>query len=168
MGHKVFTYWADGDEAFINKEGVCDCCKKNVSAYHVTNSKWWCGWNKYLGEHGKVSKEQETDTRGEYELHLCYECVASGLAAKTFQLKFNWVVNPSDECEAIGRVEVETKTPSYRMQNKDSWPVHCGEACVYLEGYGCDLDVICHDFQCRVCGKNISVYEHTDNYYTEP
>ena len=168
MKGKYFKYWANGEEAFVNREGVCDCCQKIVSEYHITNSKWWCGWKEYLSKHGRMNMEKEADTREEYELHFCYECIVSGAAAEKFRLKFNWVVNPSDEREAIGREEVETKTPSYRKQNKDSWPVHCGEACVYIEGYASDIDCICHDFQCRVCGEKISVNEHTDYYFTEP
>lgn len=173
-----FTYWENGDEAFVHHEGICDCCQKTVKEYHITKSKWWCGWNEYIRKShitkskwwygwkeyirkSKIHLERANPEREEYELHLCYDCIALGLAARKFRLKLNWVVNPSDEYEVIGREEVETKTPTYRKQTKDSWPVHCGEACVYLEGYACDIDCFCHEFRCRVCGQNISEYEQT-------
>lgn len=162
MKKPVFTYWADGSEAFIKKKGICDCCLKEVDEYHISNSQWWYGWKMYLSRRKDSALEKERQGRGDYELHLCYDCIASGTAADKFNLKFNWIVAPSDESVLPFREEVEKRTPGYLKKTKEKWPMHCGEACVYIEGYGCDIDCICHDFQCRKCGQQLSVIERTD------
>lgn len=162
MRPPIFTYWADEAEAFVHDEGICDCCQNKVNKYHISNSAWWCGWKEYSAGRGQTFSDKRKGKYGNYELHLCYECIASGEAAKKFRIKFNRVVDPSDECEAIGHEEVEKRTPCYRRQSKDSWPIHCGEACVYIEGYAVDMDRVCHDFQCRRCGKTLSVEERID------
>lgn len=165
MDKLFFTYWKSGEEAFIKKDGICHCCEKQVKEYHISHSKWWSGWKDYLSKHGKREKIEKTvwNIDNDYELHLCYQCISSGAATEKFHMKLNWVEHISDECYALGKEEVEFRTPSYRY-NKEVWPVHCGEACVYIEKYAVDIDCICHEFQCRQCGEIISVMEHDSSY----
>lgn len=159
MDKHFFTYWKYGEEAFVKRDGICHCCECQVTEYHISHSKWWNGWKDFLSRQEKRKTiERVNPDLDNYELHLCYECIASGAAAEKFHVKLNWVEHISDEYSAIGKEEVELRTPSYRC-NKEIWPVHCGEACVYLEKYATDIDCVCHEFQCRECGKIISVLE---------
>lgn len=167
MDKHIFTYWKYGKDAFIKKDGICHCCECQVEEYHISRSKWWSGWKAFLSGQEKRNKGVSWNLDDDYELHLCYECISSGAAAEKFHVKLNWVEHISDECSAVGKEEVELRTPSYRC-NKEIWPVHCGEACVYNETYAVDLDCLCHEFHCRQCGEIISVMEHTGYPFSEP
>lgn len=164
-----FTYWKDEKEAFIKKEGICHCCERQVNEYHISHSKWWCGWKKYLSNQNESTqlKNVSGELEADYELQLCYECISSGSAAEKFHVKLNWVEHISDDCSALGKDEVELRTPSYR-NNKEIWPVHCGEACEYLGKYAVDMDCLCHEFQCRQCGEILSIMEHNMYPFGEP
>ena len=106
------------DEIIIHKEGICQCCNKNVDMYidHV-----YCIAN--------ISC-------------LCLNCIHDGSAAKKFDAEFVDGAEKVDDPEK--RDELFHRTPGYYSWQGEHWLACCNDYCEYLGGVGTEeLDDLC-------------------------